>query len=76
MIGPMEYATTDNRQRAARAPLTGEMREALARLKAGARCEQCHGLAVLVRSGRLLCAQDGKIARLRRLRDRMRAPRI
>ena len=55
-----------------RASLNAETRAALDRLKAGAKCDVCHGRAVLVRAGRLLCALDGNIVRQKKRADEMR----
>ena len=52
--------------------LTAETRAALDRLRAGAKCDVCHGPAALVRGGRLLCALDGNIVRQKKRAAEMR----
>jgi hypothetical protein len=52
--------------------LNAETRAALDRVRAGAKCDVCHGPAVLARGGRLLCALDGNIVRQKKRADEMR----
>ena len=66
-----ERATLDASQR----QLTPEIRSALARLKAGSRCEMCSSPACVVRAGQLHCALCARRATIRRRAADMRAPR-
>ena len=68
---PQERATLDASPR----QLTPEIRSALERLKAGARCETCSSPASVVRAGRLRCSLCARWATIRRRAAEMRAPR-